>query len=1843
MPSEPTTKPESTSPHLLTVESSVDQDGTEFNLVILSVTDNETGLLVKEMADDIAPEIITLTGKELGEFPDTPEGLVEMRQKAMDHYKNKLLPLKDGIFNADLGVYVLFDAQGFNKVNSFSADRRKLKMIPMLDEIIRRGSKTLTMVSTPKAKRRGVVKAHILKTLIVLEGEQITARCVIHEKRDGTFSYDHAVDQEEYKKGVGRSRGAMDSVDATDHGLPVLLPDEPSSEHALDSSVAPSGMVFNLFIEGEEPEVVEEPELNRLTQPIRKLANYDEGTFNLIQSRRGFHLIEWRKQKHILHFVVKEKPDKTVVKVELNEPPENIFERFSSNRLVAVWNVKISALGTLVTTGSINTDTLVFIKDNGEIVPYTSFRDFKFKNLKYPAITPELAPVDAAPEIITLTGKELGEFPDTPEGLIALREKAIKEFKDNLQKLPKGVFNRALDKWVTFPRKSREKVESFSADRRKLKLVAALKSIVGDGSPTPVSPLTPHEAAAKSGVIKVHVLKTPVVFDGAEIVVRFLIYERADGSAFYDYSVDRSDVNKAMGGTTEALDTADAAALNRSALLPDEPSSEHRLDSSVALSGMVFNLFIEGEEPEAIEDMPADESTPPPVTESAPKEPWQMTIKEWLKTAAIMRGDTVAGLISHTGVVVPKYGDIKLPASVDRVPVYVTDLKNKRISDGKVLRGLHSRIVEETVRKGIAVPLEVLADYPWLLHPDGSQVKAFTLPYNFAHMTLEFKRWIANSVNETSRSLFATAKAMDEAAIRNGASIEWGVFNGATFDSIFVDDDGEEWDEDDFYNTADDDYNENGNDVFDSSDHWKQQPRNRRTGRWELRCGKRIKDAAKGALHALGRAASRANSYVSQALSKGGSKPAHSSSADLAAIGHAGAELDPGAAAIGELLGGIRSVTRVLDSVVFDAAYSPNVHGYVGRVLKDGELVGRINLGDDGKAMVYVGAEGNQQASKDGSRGSYLRGEDAAQLIDWLFAGLNDETAATKEIIAPKPVTANNVARLDSIYKFNATPQFKEWVADYLDAPAPNPFLTAKAMDEDAIWNGVSIDWGFFEGAIKNPSAGRSGSLFDAVEDEFDPFKREEEGIDIHGYKGMVIDDGVVIGRIDIDYEGAAMVFVGHASDQDADEGEEDTQVKRPNGLPIEEYSVEDAPKMVGWLVQQLATPHSVNTLGEKPLSYLMNGKGKAIIGKVVSDGVSFDIYAEGAGTFVEVGLENSDSIDNPAHSTLSYTSANEAVEKLLDEFDKNALFTLNDPNAVAPKTVAQNQDELPPESAPTKGRMGLDDVLRVATLPGRGGNTAFHVYRKVDDAEASKIKQATGVDVSGFEHGIDEAAIRHALNQHGNVETENARGQVAITQEDFKLIAGLTDPAQADSIESGEVSREGLETIVYKKRINGFIVVVEEVREGRNRLAFKTMWKIRSAPRGTSDEAAALPSETFGAQSPTGEPSLVQPSENDKPIGDGSPESVKFVNALSQSGDLNDPDVRAQLNVFSRGDLSVVNTSDSYTKATRILLEGSLKVPTPKNRHVRIVNKNVDKNANIAPQPIDKKVKQVASVADRLSAAMTLAGKDDVRLQLNGVLVQEGKLIATDRHRMIIHETDTSALIASHTVNNNGELIINRNGQAIEGVSKYPDYNRVIPEIKATDTVVVIDAKKLAARVRGVIKAAKFFFNQDAPVALEFGEVRAAYTLKYLLEMAESFLGLGYSEFTIYLKADAPNNALLAVSADSKVKQVLMPRSHIDDTNSNLFKPIGVEVVVNSEVAMPTEAAAPVANNGDEEMSFLQSVVTGNVDFYDKAVTDRLESLAKTVSDPEMTALIKQAKKAVKAFFNAEFKKKAN
>ena len=165
-------------------------------------------------------------------------------------------------------------------------------------------------------------------------------------------------------------------------------------------------------------------------------------------------------------------------------------------------------------------------------------------------------------------------------------------------------------------------------------------------------------------------------------------------------------------------------------------------------------------------------------------------------------------------------------------------------------------------------------------------------------------------------------------------------------------------------------------------------------------------------------------------------------------------------------------------------------------------------------------------------------------------------------------------------------------------------------------------------------------------------------------------------------------------------------------------------------------------------------------------------------------------------------------------------------------------------EQQKTTGKIeGVQNLIGIA-LSRTDGNKAFFEIGEVSPEVAEKVKLVTGIDVDGFVHGIDEAAIRHVFEEHGDVETENKRGQIAVTAHDIaNLSAVFISP---DDIQKGDEEN----TIEVSKRIGSEVLVVQEIRTGRKKLVLKTMWKKPiSAPDAPLEVSPAEASETFGNQ----------------------------------------------------------------------------------------------------------------------------------------------------------------------------------------------------------------------------------------------------------------------------------------------------------------------------------------------------------------------------------------------------------
>ncbi len=82
------------------------------------------------------------------------------------------------------------------------------------------------------------------------------------------------------------------------------------------------------------------------------------------------------------------------------------------------------------------------------------------------------------------------------------------------------------------------------------------------------------------------------------------------------------------------------------------------------------------------------------------------------------------------------------------------------------------------------------------------------------------------------------------------------------------------------------------------------------------------------------------------------------------------------------------------------------------------------------------------------------------------------------------------------------------------------------------------------------------------------------------------------------------------------------------------------------------------------------------------------------------------------------------------------------------------------------------------------------------------EILAATGLDVTGFMHCLENYGVLHILKKHGNPKTEEKRNQIPVTPQSFGHILDiLIAPDKIESVGKNNTSRD---VIVYTKFIDG-------------------------------------------------------------------------------------------------------------------------------------------------------------------------------------------------------------------------------------------------------------------------------------------------------------------------------------------------------------------------------------------------------------------------------------------------------
>lgn len=92
--------------------------------------------------------------------------------------------------------------------------------------------------------------------------------------------------------------------------------------------------------------------------------------------------------------------------------------------------------------------------------------------------------------------------------------------------------------------------------------------------------------------------------------------------------------------------------------------------------------------------------------------------------------------------------------------------------------------------------------------------------------------------------------------------------------------------------------------------------------------------------------------------------------------------------------------------------------------------------------------------------------------------------------------------------------------------------------------------------------------------------------------------------------------------------------------------------------------------------------------------------------------------------------------------------------------------------------------------------------YKRVDSAEALRVKKATGLDVAGKYHALDDEYVRHTHKEHGDPKAEARRGQHAVGRKELSRLHQLHSTPDVTITDEGIDKRTQLRRIKTVGRV---------------------------------------------------------------------------------------------------------------------------------------------------------------------------------------------------------------------------------------------------------------------------------------------------------------------------------------------------------------------------------------------------------------------------------------------------------
>lgn len=232
--------------------------------------------------------------------------------------------------------------------------------------------------------------------------------------------------------------------------------------------------------------------------------------------------------------------------------------------------------------------------------------------------------------------------------------------------------------------------------------------------------------------------------------------------------------------------------------------------------------------------------------------------------------------------------------------------------------------------------------------------------------------------------------------------------------------------------------------------------------------------------------------------------------------------------------------------------------------------------------------------------------------------------------------------------------------------------------------------------------------------------------------------------------------------------------------------------------------------------------------------------------------VNNNNQVNLPPATNLQDSIVNDAVNSRIDQnsinvpiISRNQLNSRNE--TLSTDIIPYTQHEIENfQNGKVKVAQSESDISSFVEAARKVPSNAKLYFGKLGTKIANKINQALGINLENYNLSLKTDSIRHILNHHSS-RTEELRGQVPVTTEDFKLLPEIV--TNYDNVQESGTSKQGKPSITFEKQIGDNYYVVTYVSDKSNSLEVQTMYKIKAQKKNSASVSDAniprLTSET--------------------------------------------------------------------------------------------------------------------------------------------------------------------------------------------------------------------------------------------------------------------------------------------------------------------------------------------------------------------------------------------------------------